>query len=780
MQWFRQTLTRKFTLLLVGFMLLQAIQLGVGIFGILHVGEEMGAMVNQAGKQRYRTLLLSTLMRQAIAAGGWSETTREQYALTLADYENHFQDYGASSEEIRTNAELRALLSVTQAKWQNELKPLLVQINPARSAEGYTLLIRYEASAHDQLALLDSVVTLLEQDAAEDTRSLAIFQAIILGLTLLLGVIGMIMARYTVTLPLKRLTEGSRAIAAGAYDGRITIASHDEIGKLAETFNNMATAVGEKTSRISALNQVAVAISSTLGWQELLDRIMRSGIALTGSSAACLAFYDNDTHSFGKWHTQGLSDNFIEKMSFRPGGLADKTLESGKFILSNDRPKSDHKLSELTRTEGIQCFLCLPFISQTQPLGVLYLYRKDRDTFLPEEIELLTTFSHLAAIAAENTRIHSNTVKQATTDALTGLLNRRAFDEYMKTEQQRAQRYGKTFSLMMLDIDYFKKVNDTYGHAAGDALLKTLATILTQQVRDIDIVARFGGEEFVIVLPETEGTGAKILAERIRQTIARTPFTLPDEREIGVTVSMGIACFPHNAGSVETLLERADQALYLAKNNGRNRVFLYQELLQAELERDPGRIVQLLNESSENVKAVAMAVNMKATHMRDHADLVEHFALKLGKKLALTAKDMHTLGLAAVLHDIGYISIPENVLNKREAFTDDEWKTIRLHPVTGAALLEQVPELSDAAAVVLLHHECHDGGGYPNKLRGEAIPYLARVLSVVDAYCAMTSDRPQRRAMKPREARAILQANAGIQFDANIVSAFIDMLDDEH
>ncbi len=538
-------------------------------------------------------------------------------------------------------------------------------------------------------------------------------------------------------------------------------------------------ALQRQSTQISALNQIAVAISSTLGWQELLDRIMRSGIALTGSKAACLAFYDEDRHCFGEWHTQGLSDHFVKNMSFRPRGLASKALASGRHILSNDHPETGHKLSELTRREGVLCFLCLPFVSHTHPLGVLYLYRDDRDTFLPEEIELLATFAHLAAIAAENTRLHTSTVKLAATDALTGLLNRRALDERLKIEQQRTQRYGKAFSLLLLDIDHFKKTNDSHGHVAGDAVLKAFAAILVQQTRDLDSVARYGGEEFVVVLPETAGGGAKVVAERIRKAVSSTPFALPDGHEIDITVSIGIACFPHSAGNIEAMLERADQALYLAKNTGRNRISLYQELLQAELEQDPGRIVQLLNESSENAKAVATAVNMKTIHLRDHADLVERFALRLGKKLKLPAADLHTLGLAAVLHGVGYASIPESVLNQREAFTVDEWKAIQQHPVTGAALLEQVPALRDAAWVVRCHHERHDGGGYPDKLRGEAIPYLARILSVADAYCAMTSDRPQRRAMKPREARAILCANAGSQFDANVVTVFVEMLDED-
>lgn len=334
--------------------------------------------------------------------------------------------------------------------------------------------------------------------------------------------------------------------------------------------------IQKKSSQISALNKIAVAISSTMEWQELLDTIMRSGIALTGASAACLAFYEEDKQNFGEWHTHGLSDHFIKNMSFRPGGLANKALASGSHILSNDQPGTEHKLSELTRKEEILGFLCLPFISHTHPLGVMYLYRNDRDTFLPEEIDLLITFAHLAAIAAENTRLHASTVKLATTDALTGLQNRRAFEDNLKVEHQRAKRYGKDFSLLLLDIDHFKKVNDTYGHVAGDAALKTLAFILEQQTRDIDSVARFGGEEFIIILPETGESGALVVAERIRKTVSNTPFTLPDAREIEVTISIGIASHPLCTKHPESMLEQADRALYLAKNAGRNRVSQYQ------------------------------------------------------------------------------------------------------------------------------------------------------------------------------------------------------------
>ena len=505
---------------------------------------------------------------------------------------------------------------------------------------------------------------------------------------------------------------------------------------------------------------------------------MRSGIALTASKAACIAFYNEESQLFEEWHTQGLSDHFVTNISFHPGGLADETFTSGSYVLSNDRPETGHKLSKLTRDEGILGFVCLPLVSHTSHLGVLYLYRHDRDTFLPEEISLLATFAHLAAGALENARLHAKTLSLATTDTLTGLFNRRLFDERLNGEMQRSQRHHLSFSLLMLDIDYFKQVNDSYGHLAGDAVLRQLAAVLRVQTREVDTVARYGGEEFVIVTPESDGSSAKLVGERIRKAVAGTAFLLPDGREIGVTVSIGIACYPRCADSAEAMIDRADKALYLAKQEGRNRVYLYRELLHAELEKSPGRIVELLNEGGENARAIATAVNVKTAHLRDHADKVEEFSLRLGRRLRLSDAELKLLSLASILHDVGYAAVPESILNKREHFTPQEWDVIKQHPVTASDILLQVPAMRDMLPLVRHHHEWFNGSGYPDGLKGEAIPYLARLLTVVDAYSAMTSDRPQRKAMKPDEAKALLIAGAGKQFDAQVVAEFISMLDD--
>ena len=218
-------------------------------------------------------------------------------------------------------------------------------------------------------------------------------------------------------------------------------------------------------------------------------------------------------------------------MEFRRGGLADEAFTSGAHVPSNDRPGTRHQLSQLAREEGIRSFACLPLTFHSQHLGVLYVYRDDRDEFQPDEIELLTTFANLAAGAVNNARLHARMTDLASMDGLTGLSNRRTFDERLVIEAARCTRYQNRYSMLMLDVDHFKQVNDAYGHPAGDTVLRFLAGLLRCQVRTtVDMVARFGGEEFAILLPETDKAGAYCVAERIRHAMENSRIPLPNGR----------------------------------------------------------------------------------------------------------------------------------------------------------------------------------------------------------------------------------------------------------
>lgn len=576
--WLGHTLTRKFTVLLVGFLALQALQLGVGVFGILHIGEQAAGLVNEAGRQRYRTLLLGTLARQAVSDGAWTAQRQERFVAVAKDYERSFVEFERRATLAGSTPQLRTMLVAARQNWQQTLRPLLMQIDPTRPELAHATLRRYELLAPEQVTRLDRIVSWFDQQIVRDTRNLALFQGAILGLSLLLGIFGFVMTRFWVTRPLKHLVAATQAIAAGADGQRIAVATQDELGALAGAFNQMAGAVEQRTAQLNALNQVAITINSSANLQNVTNEIMYSGIQLTGAQAACIAFYNPGTGRFTEWVTHGLSENCIKNLTFPSGSLADEAFttasSAGAYILSNDRSQTPHKLSQLLRDEGIKCLVCLALTSHANRLGVVYFYRTDRDLFTQEEIALLTTFARMAAEAIDNRRLHERLTDEAHTDALTGLFNRREFDARLVEERQRARRHGKSFALMMIDIDRFKHINDDYGHPAGDAVLIVMAEVLKQQFRDVDIVARYGGEEFVVILPEITSESALQVAERVRSAIASISFPLAGGLESAVTASIGISYCADGEASPQIMVARADQALYRAKQSGRNRVEL--------------------------------------------------------------------------------------------------------------------------------------------------------------------------------------------------------------
>ena len=348
------------------------------------------------------------------------------------------------------------------------------------------------------------------------------------------------------------------------------------VGRVGRRIEQHERELKERNSQLDALNQVAVAITSSLNMQHMLDEIMKHGISLTGARASCIAFYDEATGRFKEWITHGLSQHFVNNMSFQPGGLANKTFTTASYILSNDRPETVYKLSNLAREEGLRCFICLPLTSHDQCLGVIYIYRTDRETFMQAEIELLTTFASLVAQAIENARLYAQMQEQARIDALTGLKNRRTFDALLTDELARAKRFKRPASLLMIDIDYFKHVNDTYGHQVGDMVLKGLSKLLSREVRTIDHVCRYGGEEITVILPEIDLENAAKAAERMRVAVEAQQFDINTGESLHITVSIGVASFPAHADSAQALVAAADSAMYVAKQNGRNRINCYE------------------------------------------------------------------------------------------------------------------------------------------------------------------------------------------------------------
>jgi len=356
------------------------------------------------------------------------------------------------------------------------------------------------------------------------------------------------------------------------------------------------------------------------------------------------------------------------------------------------------------------------------------------------------------------------------TDPLTGLLNRRAFEELLALELDRATRTGRPLSVIVGDIDNFRAINEGHGHGAGDAALQAVALNALKWKRRIDVAARIGGEEFGLLLPETDERGAFIVAERLRRATQRTFVDVP----IGVNFSFGIATAPSHAGDGVGLLRAADHAIAAAKDLGGDRSVIYSEEVARTLTELSGQALGELKLAT--VIALAEALDVRDTGTGQHSHTVGRYAELMARALELDEERVERVRIAGLLHDIGKIGISDSLLSKPGPLDAEEWKEMYTHPEIGARLLAQ-PELDDVREWILAHHERPDGLGYPYGLSGEAIPLEARIIAVADAYEAMTADRAYRPALGEAAARAELQGGAGTQFDGRVVGAFLTALD---
>lgn len=354
----------------------------------------------------------------------------------------------------------------------------------------------------------------------------------------------------------------------------------------------------------------------------------------------------------------------------------------------------------------------------------------------------------------------------ARTDALTGLLNRRGFEEAFELELERARRGGHKLSVVIGDLDHFKHVNDRFGHHEGDRALARASMILREEKRRIDTVARLGGEEFALIVPDTVDRRSFMLAERLRQAL-RDEFA---DDPVRVTVSFGVASFPEHGTTRQELLGSADDALYAAKELGRDRTVIYSREVVGVLTPVNGRN-GARNEQLATVLALADALDVRDARTARHSQTVARLAEITAREFGLPESTVEQVRLAGLLHDVGNIAVSNMLLSKPGPLSDDEWHEIRRHSEIGARILANA-RLGVIGQWVLAHHERVDGRGFPAGLERTAIPLEARILAVADAFEAMTSERAYRRALTREEAMRELRRNAGSQFDPAVVEVF--------
>ena len=455
------------------------------------------------------------------------------------------------------------------------------------------------------------------------------------------------------------------------------------------------------------------------------------------------------------------------------------------------------KLKEFIKDSNMKSYILVPLTSKQTHFGSLVVY-SSRESVSGSELNFLSLFAKQIELSITIADLFQAVKEQAITDGMTGLYNRRYFEEFIKKEATRADRQNQKFTVIGLDLDHLKQINDVYGHNYGDIAIKAIAEVLKNNARSIDIAARLGGEEFNLLLPGVDSAGGCIAAERIRKAIEAVEL-----EKIGhITASLGVATYLEHSDDISELLEITDRAMYESKRNGRNRVTIakpasetsWQEVAvntfvdilskhRIPIEDATSKLlVQKLQEMNiNNEKLYQVADTLVSTYNPEHISggvkqKVE-LAVSLAKRFDLSKDAIDKLKIAILLYDIGNTMLPREILQKKEPLSEEDKASIKQHPVIAAReILKPISNVVDVFPIIEKHHENWNGTGYPERLAGEAIPVESQIILIVDAYFALLENRPYREAMSKDEALELIKQEGNRKWSEKLALEFIGIV----
>jgi diguanylate cyclase (GGDEF)-like protein/putative nucleotidyltransferase with HDIG domain len=355
--------------------------------------------------------------------------------------------------------------------------------------------------------------------------------------------------------------------------------------------------------------------------------------------------------------------------------------------------------------------------------------------------------------------------QQASTDALTGLLNHRGALRALEVAFTAAAENKGQLSLLMGDVDGFKLFNDTYGHITGDEVLKLVAGTARAVAQDVGTICRYGGDEFLIILPGFDKAAATVIASEMMHRLGEAEFRSDENQLVPIRMSIGAATFPDDSDSLSKLVALADAAMYAAKQRGAG--------------ANPSAAASSTDTTFGVLDSLVQAIDAKDSYTKVHCDIVAEYAVKLAIRLQLSVESQRALRIAGLLHDVGKLAVPDEILKKPAPLNQHEYEIMQRHVAIGEVLIREVPELEEVIQAVACHHERFDGTGYPRGLKGDAIPLIGRIIAIADAYSAMCLDRPYRKGMSHDRVLNELVAGAGVQFDPGITQTFVELLLEE-
>jgi diguanylate cyclase (GGDEF)-like protein/putative nucleotidyltransferase with HDIG domain len=567
----------------------------------------------------------------------------------------------------------------------------------------------------------------------------------------------------------------------------------------------------KKSRHLTLVNNISSHAITTLNPEEMLTKIASEIEAGLTYDHIGIAVLDYSAKELVIQAEAGARHDAIGRRILLGEGLIGQVARSGQLAIVREVNASTPRLI----VPGSVSAIALPVSYADGLLGVLYVESSEKCNFPDEEVLVLRTLADLFAGALHNALTFQKAQEQAITDGLTGVKTHRYLMETLSQEWKRSTRANRPFSLVLMDLDRFKFVNDFYGHLEGDVVLQRVGHILEQNCRRSDVVARYGGDEFVILMPETSVEQARQLASKLRGWIASDPLL----RDKNITASFGIAGFPVHGSTPQELIQVADSSMYLSKHQGGNSVSSAEQtdpndtkrwkkdVLEAylgvtlkrlfstgpeafdEIYRRLEQFTRSLTEQGtgttaeslppavvETVTSLALAIDAKDHYTQGHSQKVSAYAVMIAESLSMDPVEVEEIRLAGLLHDIGKVGIPEPILNKSGPLDATEWETMKTHTELGAKILEPLEAMKRIRLMVRHHHEFYDGTGYPDRIEGERIPYGARVIAIADAYDTITSERTYKKARTPEDAFLELERCAANQFDPSLVRVFIETM----
>ena len=445
-------------------------------------------------------------------------------------------------------------------------------------------------------------------------------------------------------------------------------------------------------------------------------------------------------------------------------------------------------------------YIMVPLAHKNSHFGCLVLF-SSREVATDSEIDFLNLFARQIELAITIADLFQVVREQAVTDGMTGLYNRRYFEEFIKKEAIRSSRQNQKFTVIGIDLDHLKQINDVYGHNYGDMAIKAIAEVLKKSCRSIDVAARIGGEEFNLILPGVDSQGGLVVAERIRKAIE----SLELEKIGKITASLGVGTYIEHSDDIDELVEFVDHAMYESKRNGRNRVTIAKPIdatswqdvaidtfinilskhripIDDKTSKMLNKKLQEININNETLYQVSdtLVSTYNPQHTIGGTKIKIQLATLLAKRFELSKDSVDKLKIAILLYDIGNTMLPKEVLGKRAPLNKKERESIKSHPVLAARkILEPISSVVDVIPIIEKHHENWDGTGYPNNLSGENIPIESQIILIVDSYCALLEDRPYRPAKSRDEDLEIIMDDSNRKWSARLASEFASVMKED-